>query len=135
MGSPYKNFKTDNQMETEGIWLDYGDFKIRIARAGGSNVRYAKAVERHATQHKTALRNDILSAEQQKEIMIQVYADSIILEWESMEDEDGNALPFSRENVVKVLTDLPDLFADIRQQATTMGLFRKELLEKAAKNS
>lgn len=135
MSSPYKNFKTDLVMETEGIWLDYGDYKIRIARAGGQNMAYAKSVEKYAKKHKLALKNDTLDNDVQQALMVQVYADSIILAWEGVVNENDELMSFNRENVVKLLTDLPDLFADIRSSATSLQLFQKELLEKAAKNS
>ncbi len=135
MASPYKNFKTDATMETDGIWLDYGDYQIRIARAGGSNVNYAKAVERYAAKHKLAIRNETLDNEVQEKLMIQVYADSIILGWTNVKDENDQDMSFNRDNVVKLLTDLPDLFKDIRSSAGQLQLFKRELLEKAAKNS
>jgi hypothetical protein len=135
LGSPYKTFKADPSMEQEGIWLDYGDFKIRIARAGGSNVNYAKALEKQAELNKTAIRTNTIKSAQSRALMIKVYATSVLLDWEDVQDENGQTLPFTADNAEKVLTDCPDLFDDIRAQAASLALFRRELLEEAAKNS
>lgn len=135
MASPYAKFKTDSEMETSGIWLDYGDFKIRIARAGGANVRYEQALAKHVQKNKLAVKTESLSTNDIRKILIEVFADTVILGWEGLTDENEQLMPFSRENAIKVLTDLPELFADIQEQSSKIVLFQRKTLEEAAKNS
>lgn len=133
--SAYKMFKTDSQREVEGITLDYGDFQIKIARAGGSNVEFARCLERITKPHQAAIKNGVLDPKVGETIMRQVYAESVILGWTGMKDESGKDLPFNLKNVLKVLEDLPVLFQDIQEQAGKFALFRKHLQEELTKNS
>jgi hypothetical protein len=135
MKSPYDMFKADSKMETEGVILDYGSFNIKIARAGGANTAFAKTMERLMKPYRTAIRNEVLDSDLAQKILIEAYADAVVLDWQGVTDASGKKLDYSKNNVVKVLTDLPDLFRDIQEQANKLVLFRKETLEAAAKNS
>ena len=131
----YKKFKTDPKIEEKGVWIDYGDgVKVKIARAGGANAAFKKAVERHARKYRHQLRTGLMPADKADAVLREVFADTVILDWEGVTDEDGNVLEFTRENVVKVLEDLPDFFQDLQEQASNIELFKAEVLEKDLKN-
>ena len=133
--SIYKLFKTDAKCESEGVTLDYGDgVKIRIARAGGSNKTFMRALERLGKKYRRQIQLDILPPEVDAQLFQEVYADTIVLGWEGATDEAGQPLPFTRENVLKLFQDLPDLWADVRQQAQNLALFRAHLDEADGKN-
>jgi len=66
--------------------------------------------------------------------MAEVYAETVLLGWTGVADENGTPLPFTKENCVKLLTDLPDLFRDIQEQAQRVANFRAADLEADAKN-
>jgi hypothetical protein len=56
-------------------------------------------------------------------------------EWQQgIENPDGGVLPFSKENILLTFNNLPDLFADIMEQAGKAMLFRLALREEAAGN-
>lgn len=139
--SLYNTFETDKDLEKEGILLDYGfnsknePIQIRIARAGGANVRFAKILEQKMRPYKRAIANDTMDNKVAEKLLIETYADGVILSWTGVEDRDGTALEFNRDNIVKVLTDLPDLFMDIQQQSQKVALFRADLREAEAGNS
>lgn len=133
--SIYQKFGTDKKSEQEGIILDYGDgMTIRIARAGGSNVRFEKAVQSKMRKFGLQAKHDLLEPEQMRGVMREVFAETIVLEWTGFTDEEGNALPLSRENIIKVFTDLPDLFDDVLEQSRKSSLFKSSLLEAEAGN-
>jgi hypothetical protein len=139
--SLYNTFETDKSLERDGIVLDYGfnsknqPVQIRIARAGGANTKFAKALEYKMKPYKRAIVNDTMDNKVAEKLLIETYAESVILGWEGVEDRQGNDLEFNKENVVKVLTDLPDLFLDIQQQSQKSALFRAELREAEQGNS
>lgn len=137
----YSQFETDTSLEREGLWLEYGTnsqkqpIEIKIARAGGSNETYLKKLEFRLKPHKRLIQND--ASEMRpiiEKVVREVYAETVILDWRGVEDRTGNPMPFSKENALKLLTDLPDLYADILEQSTKAALFRKELREADAKN-
>ena len=67
-------------------------------------------------------------------ILREVYADTVVIGWSNVEGADGKPMAFTRENVIKLFTDLPELFADVQDQATNLALFRAEINEQDAKN-
>jgi hypothetical protein len=69
-----------------------------------------------------------------EKLLREVYAETVVLDWENVEDADGNPMPFNAANAVKLFTDLPDLFRDIQEQSQRSALFRAELLEREAGN-
>lgn len=139
--SLYNTFETNKDLEKDGILLDYGfnrknePVQIRIARAGGGNVRFAKVLEQRMRPYKRAIANETMDNKVAEKLLVETYADAVILGWSGVEDREGNELEFNRDNVVKVLTDLPDLFIDIQQQSQKAALFRADLREAEAGNS
>ena len=124
MKSPYEVFKTDTDLEKAGIWLDYGDFKIRIARAGGSNSAYSTMLTKVMRPIQRRLDLNLVTDEEARKKLAVVFARTVLLTWEDVADEDGEEMEFSVDNAVKLLTDLPDLLTDIMSQATQSILFR-----------
>ena len=136
----YKQFATDKNVERDGVVLSYGknsknkDINIRIARAGGANIRYTKLLEAAIKPYRRQLQNETMDNGVAEDITMRVYAQSVVLGWEGVEDENGNDMDFTVENCMKLFKDLPDLWADIQSQATRAALFRQDILEADAKN-
>lgn len=137
-------FATDKNLEISGIELDYGDFNITIARAGGSNQRYNKVLEKKTKPHQRALQNDALDSSIADKLLRETYAETIVLGWEGvklsdlrdLEDgEEDTELPCTRENVIGIFEAYPDLYADIQRQASSLALFRKDIIQANAGNS
>lgn len=136
--SMYDQFKTDDNLEAKGVDLDYGDFIVTIARAGGGNRRFAKAMEAKAKPFRRLISTDTITAEQSSKILHEVYASAVVLNWRTkvdgelkvgIEGPEGDLLPFNADNVVATFKNLPDLFADIQTQANRIALFRKAEVE------
>lgn len=138
--SLYKMFDTNKEVEQTGIILEYGSnsagkpIRFRIARAGGNNVRFAKLMEKKTKAYRRQIANETLDPKVAESIFMDVYAESVVLGWENVEDKDGNEIKYTPESCLKLFKDLPDLFADIREQASKMALFQSEVREIEAKN-
>ena len=133
--SIYSKFKTDKKAEQEGIILDYGDgITIKIARAGGSNLKFEKAVQAKMRKYGLQAKHDLLEPEQMRTIFREVLAETVVLGWTGFDDGEGNVLTCTQENVLKVFTDLPDLFDDVLEQSRKSSLFKNNLLEAEAGN-
>lgn len=144
--SMYSLFKTYEELEQKGIVIDYGSFQITIARAGGANKKFARLLEAKAKPYKRMIHADMLDSDVGLRILREVYAEAVILNWET-KDESGDfvqgledprdpsaIVPYSRENVLRALEALPELFDDLKEQAGKAALFREEILEQDAKN-
>lgn len=143
MSGLYSTFKTNEQFETEGVWLEYGfldddeskPIRIKIARAGGQNKAFTKALEKATKPHRKALQAGMLDDKIADRLYKDVFAATVVLDWMNVTDPDGNELVFTKENVLKVFSDLPDLFMDLREQASNVSLFRDEIRENDLGNS
>lgn len=151
MNNAYGMFKVSRESESKGIVLDYGEFRVTIARAGGANTDYKREMEDAARPHQKLIQNEQFSNDQADELLKKVYAKTVVKDWEvKVEDDDGfhyergifdpetdEVMPFTAENVLKVfhVPELNDLFLDIRDSAQKAALFRAALREEAAKNS
>lgn len=138
--SLYARFETDRSLEKKGIILDYGfnskgnPIQITIARAGGANDTYLKRLEAKAKPHRRQIQLETMDRVQLEAIVKETYAEAVVLGWEGVEDRDGNDMPFTKENVLKLFNDLPDLYADVQEQAQNAALFRVAIREEDAKN-
>jgi hypothetical protein len=134
------------QSERDGIWMPYGDFMVLLARAGGSNKEFGKALRKYGKKFEHLLRLEAVEEEEALAVLRQVYTDTVILDWKVKDNEEwvrgihdpsdeSNILPFSRENVLRVLTEMPELFDDIQEQSKTTGWYTQKAREEAGKNS
>ena len=137
MTNLYDVFGTDPELEsTKGVWIDYGkSTSIKIARAGGANKAYQAALLKLSNEYKHQIQSEVLGEEVAGTLMLEVFVDTIILDWEGIKDKNGEEMPFTKENARKLLTDLPDLFIDLRQMAGNITLFREKIIEDDGKNS
>lgn len=138
--SLYSQFTTDPQLEREGVLLEYGTSStgqpvtIRIARAGGANVQFQKRLEALTKPFRRQIQTETIDQKVSEKLVRQVYAETVVLGWENVEDRDGNPIPYSRDACMKLFDDLPDLFLDIQEQAQRVALFRTTIREADAGN-
>lgn len=150
----YDKMKTSPKLESEGIWLQIDDTRIRLARAGGKNTKFITAAEKIAREHKRSL--DLMGEEQGRKLFSKLYAEIIVLDWltkakdgnldedadQAAEDlpedkrwkrgisgPDGEVRDFNVENVLKTFDDLPDLLRIVKETAEDAALFRQSLLK------
>ena len=148
--SMYRQLETDKSLETKGVEVDYGSFRVTLARAGGANKRYEKLLDAKSKPHRRAMKTETMDNEVAIGVMREVYADSIILHWES-KDAKGkwvvgieakpkkvgdpiNIVPFNRDNVVQAMVDLPELLIWFKDDAEKLSLYLVQLLEEDVKN-
>lgn len=142
-------FKASPKLESEGVVRDFGYCRITIARAGGSNQKFNAIIERIGKEHQRAIANDLLGAERSRQIMIDAYAQAVILNWETNigtetepvwkvgiepENEGDELLPFNEANVKATFIEMPDLFRECVEVASGLQFFRESLLDNKIKN-
>jgi hypothetical protein len=125
-----EEWTTDPNLEVgAGIDIDYGNGKfITIRRAGGRNLAYSKAITKLVPT-----RRKNLSPEHDRNLIIQVYVDSIIIGWRGF-TSGGKPIPFNKGNVTRFLLAYPDVFEEIAAKATSLDEFLLKEGEATAKN-
>lgn len=119
-----KTFGTDPTIETEGIEVHLGgDAYLTLARAGGGNLRYENAMKKHFSPHKRALSSNTLDEKTAIDILQAVYAESVVIGWRGIE-VDGEELPYSAANVRRVMTEFPEIWRIVQEEAGKFSNFR-----------
>lgn len=131
-------FATNSKSEIEGIAVKYApnddgtEPTFIVARAGGNNKEYSKTFEKVTRPYRRTM--DSMPPEQAKNILMDIFVESILKGWEHVQDENGVELPFTKENAIALFKDLPDLYADLSEKSSGMALFKQEALDAEAKN-
>lgn len=149
----YAAFQNDSSLEKDGIWYHFlgngADFKVKVARAGGGNADYAVVLDKKTKHLKRAIEAQALSPTDQLEVMKDVYATCMVKGWkvrqgddengnpryvEGIESRDGEIVPVTRENILKVFKDLPDVFQEVLETSRQAFLYRDVIAEAEEKN-
>lgn len=124
----YDTYKTDKAKEKEGITIEFqDDVTVSFARAGSNNREYVNML----TAKTKNARN--MSGAKQMKILAEIYAKTVIKGWSGVTDENGEEMPFTVDNCIKLLTDLPDFFTLVREEAESLENFREERQEEDLK--
>lgn len=141
----YEMFQADKTKETSGIWLDFGSFRVKVARAGGSNVQFAKVVEEKTRPYRRAMEQGVMDAKVGDRLLAEAFAECIILDWKVQNDAgelvqgmhapDGSIQEFTKEHVVQTLLDLPEFFSQLQTETMKLANFRRDAMKDEGKNS
>lgn len=124
--------RTDTALEEEGVWRDIGDgARLKIARLG--NPAYKAEWEKRSKPYKRQIRNDSLPTEKANELLYQCLARAVLLDWDGL-DEDGQPVPYSRENAVRLLREIRDFRDLVVSLADDAEAYRREAIEDAEGN-
>lgn len=150
-----KAFQTSPKLETEGVYLEIGNTRIRLARAGGANQQYNLAMTKVLKENKRAIDLDLLSDEKGKELLYAAYAEFIVMSWDTnlndgkrddwgkplpvewtpgIDDDKGGVIEASFENIVATFREMFDLFIECKNFAENMQWYRQSIIDGVVKN-
>lgn len=137
--SMYDQLQTDPSLEKKGVEINYGSFRVTLARAGGANKKYEKLLDIRSKPHRRAMKTETMDNDVALEIMREVYADAIILHWETKNAEGKwekgieakpkkagdppKLVPFNRDNSIQAMIDLPELLTWFKEDAEKLALY------------
>lgn len=128
-----KQFATDSTKEIEGVWVPLdAETEIKVARVG--NPKYRELMTKVMAPYRSALRNNVLPEETAVNLLIEVSAKTILLDWKGVEHE-GAFLPYSYQNAVRLLTEVKEFKAFVDDIAGQVELYKADEEEAAVKNS
>jgi len=152
----FTQFETDKSLEESGVWLDYGEYRVLVAHAGGANKKYLSYAEAKTKPFRRLIQNGQMEVKKSEELLHDIFATAIVKDWEIaetkkdggiIENKDGRTkwkkgihkkgggtLEPTKANVMLTFKLLPKLFFDIQQAAEGIALFRVEDMEDDSKN-
>ena len=138
--SLYQKTETDVAKERDGVLFVFGknskkeNITFTVAREGGRNVKYQSVAEVVFKPYRRAIQNNQIDPIELDTLLAEVYAKAVVKGWSGVEDRENNELPFTQENVIKLLTDLPVVFDAIKEVARDYNQYLLEQQEADAKN-
>ncbi len=131
----YKLYLTDKELEKKGFWHPITeDCKFLLARAGGSNTKFGNVLQVKTAPHRRKMEDDKLDLELANRLMIETFAESVVLDWTGVTDPTGKKIKFSKTHAVNLLLDLPDLFDELRDAASKQSNYRTSVIVDDIKN-
>lgn len=141
----FKSLATDSDLEKNGKWVEpfgpkeEGFPAFLIARMGGANNKYQRSIQQRLRKYQRMVNaqkdnpsdGTIKLVEEQ---MKEAFVEGVLLGWENVFDANDVALPFTKENALKVVTKLPQVYETLLGLAQDYSTFREEDIEAAAKN-
>lgn len=144
----HNRYKDDEEYDTKGTTLELDDdngplARIRLARAGGLNKNFTAAVDKVNRKFHKLFQHNMISSDRNREIMIEVHAQTTVLSWETyrdgawvpgIESENGDILPFTPENVIATFKALPTIYEACVAHASDSQMYNRSYIEEMAKN-
>ncbi len=128
-------FTTDTDLERQGRVFYYGpETWVKLARAGGDNLKFLKAWERECQPYQEQIARNILDESIMQRIIAKVFSETVVLSWGGIAVEGKANVPCTPENIVKKMMSNKNLTNDWFTKATTLSNFRKASLDAAIKN-
>lgn len=120
-----KVFKTDKQLEENGVWIAVDtDSAIKVARLGNTKSKELGS----KLQNNLKLANKFNSVHVAEDTLITLISETVLLDWKGIKYE-GEELPYSKENAKKVLTEFKDFRELVIQLSTEMETFKNISVE------
>lgn len=128
-----ETYVTDKDREAStGIWFKFPEGRRFLClRAGGSNRKFLRAFQTAIKPYRRQMDRGTMDPDKSDEIMREVYARTVILDWDGIKDSAGQAVPFSTPNVVEFMSAFPELFNDLVTLCSDAAQFSEEALEEA----
>jgi len=118
--------KTNSDSERNGVWVNY-NHEVSFLLARMHNPNYNKKVEMLSTPYKHQIRTNSVSDEVWLELSRKAFAETILLDWKGIEDDDG-PIKSTLENKMAILEDeeLHDLVEWLHNQASNSEIYREQ---------
>lgn len=119
----YRQFKTDEQKEVDGVWVPLtATARVKIARMG--NARYKECIKRLTAPYRQSGVSADIPDEIYQQLARETAAETILVDWDGIEDQDGKALPYSKKAALDAINDLKDFYVLVMSVAHDMERFK-----------
>ena len=130
--------KTDSTLEKAGVWHDIpsdtpGEAPLRLLIARINNPNAVKLYrELHKPYARLERSKGYLPDSIANEIMAELLSRTVLLDWQNLEDGDGNPVPYSQQTAKQLLLDnrgFRDAVSDLANQESAYIADQQEAIE------
>jgi hypothetical protein len=125
MSNPRHKYAVDRAAEAKGSVLKIDDMEFTVRSATASNRAYRYALALAASKRRDDLKGGGVKAfDVHESILIEAFADCVILGWSGVTNGEGHALEFTRDNCIALMEDCPAIWDKVREAALDVERFR-----------
>lgn len=136
MKTLFDTFKTNEDLEKNGVWYEIQPgVRFLVARAGGSNKAYQRALSAKMKPYQRQYQNGTLDPEVAQNLLRDVFIDSVLLGWEGVTDREGQPLEFDHNNAQWLFRELPDLYDALSDEATKVSNYLVQEMNESGNGS
>ena len=128
-----KAFGTDKTLEEGGKWFDLGDnARVLVGRFGNKN--HERVMDRLRKPYEAMLlRKQKIPKEEMSDMIRASFAEGVMMGWEGFVDEEGKAIPFSKDEALNAITLYKDFYDLLFDFSNDMANFRSYVEEEVVK--
>lgn len=135
-------FGTNSAVVNSGVWVELPEAEnedgsvpsFLVARLAKGNKRYEAVQARLFKPHQRKIDLGTMPAEQYSDLVLDVFVESILLDWAHVKDENDVSLHYSKEKAKELMKAMPDLYNYLASESSNIANFQKEVMEDNAKN-
>ena len=130
MSNFLSRYTTDNTLETEGVWVDFGEgIMVKVTRENTDEAAKYRQKIMHKYRTHRKIPDEVLT-----DLATKVLANVLVKDWKGVTDEKGNDLPFSAENAYKIFSKYKVFRDDVSTATSEREFFKQEEIAAQAKN-
>ena len=117
----------------DGVWVEMfcgegvpnARFKLAY-RCFSTNPDYGAAFTKVIVDNRSKVEEGALSKAEDDHLMLCLFCEYILLDWEGVADLKEKEIPFNKENAIRVMTDLPPVYDYLKQRSVEISLFQQK---------
>ena len=131
-----KKFATSERLSQQGVWItcnldeDPDDhakpIRFLLARQGRTNRKWASQASRVYREQKRRIDAGLMSDKESLERTIRIFCNTVLLDWEGVEDDNGTPIPYNAEIAFKLLTECDGLYDYLSEESQELSNFQEE---------
>lgn len=119
------DYQTDSNVENEGVDLGFGNGRfITIRRAGGSNTTFKTYFASEYGKLGKDVEGKVLDNDEATNVMFDIYAKTIVMDWRGWTDAKGKEIPFSVSNCITLFKEAEEIWLTVYDNAQKLSNFR-----------
>lgn len=130
-----KTVKENRKRECKGIWVDYEmGIKFKIARMG--NPKFQAKIRQLTAPFLKEIREDTLKVGEMERIQREAVAETVLVGWKGLEDDDGENYKYSAKRCTDMLADedLISIYEFVLAESGNQANYDLEVAEDSVKN-
>ena len=133
-----RSFGTSKDAEKRGVWvkppLDEDiDCAFLLARMSRVNRNWATKVTKVYRQKRRKLDAGALTDEETLEATKRIFCETVLLDWRGINNKEGTPIPYSVEAAIQIMTELPDLYDYLQEEAQSLLTYQTEDVDATGK--